>query len=292
MVPCITSHRRRRRRPLAAAVPALLLAASSVTAAALGSGPAGAATADTVSGGAFGAEATLLSVPVFAAQPTVTLPATGATQTATSASLTVLTLIGTGAVNVATGATAVGTASEAVHSSATVSSITGGGALVGLTFGTLQASCTSDSGGSKGTTTVARLEATGTTVTLPATVPATTRLLATTLGALGSVVTVVLNAQTVDNATPGTTSITVGAVEIKLLKTVGGLTLGTQITVGQARCGAAGPDIGVAPTVAAVTPSSGPEAGGTTVTITGTALSNTSAVDFGSTPATTVHVVS
>lgn len=47
-----------------------------------------------------------------------------------------------------------------------------------------------------------------------------------------------------------------------------------------------------APTVSAVAPSSGPEAGGTTVTITGTDLTGATVVKFGSSDATTVTVVS
>ncbi|MGH9077516.1 MAG: choice-of-anchor D domain-containing protein, partial [Acidimicrobiales bacterium] len=54
----------------------------------------------------------------------------------------------------------------------------------------------------------------------------------------------------------------------------------------------AGPATAVPPTVAAVSPSSGPPLGGTAVTITGTGLSGTTGVNFGSTPATNVQVVS
>jgi IPT/TIG domain len=46
-----------------------------------------------------------------------------------------------------------------------------------------------------------------------------------------------------------------------------------------------------APTVTALSPTSGPAAGGTTVTITGTTLTGATAVDFGTTPATDVTVV-
>ena len=47
-----------------------------------------------------------------------------------------------------------------------------------------------------------------------------------------------------------------------------------------------------APTVSAVSPSSGPAAGGTSVTITGTGFTNATAVNFGSTSATRFTVVS
>ncbi len=47
-----------------------------------------------------------------------------------------------------------------------------------------------------------------------------------------------------------------------------------------------------APTVSGLVPSSGPAAGGTMVTITGTGFTGTTAVDFGTTPATTFTVVS
>ena len=47
----------------------------------------------------------------------------------------------------------------------------------------------------------------------------------------------------------------------------------------------------IAPTVTAISPSSGPAAGGTTVTITGTGLSGATAVKFGTVAATSVSVV-
>jgi hypothetical protein len=50
--------------------------------------------------------------------------------------------------------------------------------------------------------------------------------------------------------------------------------------------------VAAAPTVTALAPTSGPAAGGTTVTITGTGLTGATAVDFGTTPATDVTVVS
>ncbi|MGW2496261.1 IPT/TIG domain-containing protein [Streptomyces pseudogriseolus] len=47
-----------------------------------------------------------------------------------------------------------------------------------------------------------------------------------------------------------------------------------------------------AATIGTIAPATGPAAGGTTVTITGTALDGVSAVNFGSTPGTDLHVVS
>ena len=47
----------------------------------------------------------------------------------------------------------------------------------------------------------------------------------------------------------------------------------------------------VAPTVTGLSPTSGPEAGGTLVTITGTGFTGATAVDFGTTAATGVTVV-
>ncbi len=46
------------------------------------------------------------------------------------------------------------------------------------------------------------------------------------------------------------------------------------------------------PTVTSLSPSSGPTAGGTTVTVTGTSLSGVTAVRFGATAATNFTVVS
>ena len=48
----------------------------------------------------------------------------------------------------------------------------------------------------------------------------------------------------------------------------------------------------VAPTVSGVNPTSGPAGGGTFVTITGTGFTGATGVDFGTTPATDVTVVS
>ena len=47
-----------------------------------------------------------------------------------------------------------------------------------------------------------------------------------------------------------------------------------------------------APTVTGISPTTGPAAGGTMVTITGTGFTGATAVDFGTTPATSVTVVS
>lgn len=48
----------------------------------------------------------------------------------------------------------------------------------------------------------------------------------------------------------------------------------------------------VAPTVTAISPASGPQAGATVVTVTGTALTGATAVDFGTVEATNVTIVS
>jgi hypothetical protein len=71
-----------------------------------------------------------------------------------------------------------------------------------------------------------------------------------------------------------------GAVNV-VLSTVGGTATATAAYTYQ-----------VAPTIVAVTPSSGPQAGGQTVTITGTSLVGTIGVTVGGTAATSVTVVS
>jgi GH25 family lysozyme M1 (1,4-beta-N-acetylmuramidase) len=53
-----------------------------------------------------------------------------------------------------------------------------------------------------------------------------------------------------------------------------------------------GPTTGSAPTVSALTPDTGPVAGGTSVTITGTGFTSESTVDFGSVPASAVDALS
>ncbi len=82
---------------------------------------------------------------------------------------------------------------------------------------------------------------------------------------------------------PGATGITVDGVVITLLSALDG---GGVITLAESKCGATGPDINAAPTVSGINPNSGPTAGGTTVTITGTGFNCVSGVSFGTTAAT------
>lgn len=105
-----------------------------------------------------------------------------------------------------------------------------------------------------------------------------------------------------------TTSVTVGGVEVTALTNISN----TSISFTTALSGVAGlrnivletySGVGTvtssgafryvpAPTITAITPSAGPVAGGNTVTITGTNLTNTTSVSFGGTPATSFSNVS
>jgi len=250
--------------------------------------PASAATADTVSGSAYGIDASIVGGLLTTGQsPLVTLPATGAAQTATAAGVAVPLVLNTGVLTAHTTATGVGTAAEVVHSSGGLTGLKLLPASLTLTPPVLAAdavgaSCTSTNLGSTAAITITGLSIDGTTVTLPTTIPPNTPLLgllSSTLQAiLSPVATITLNVQTPPNPNqPATTGISTTAMQITLL---GGL-LGSTIDIGHAACGAAGPDIDAVPTVTGVTPASGPAAGGTTVTVTGTGLLGVTTVDFG-----------
>jgi hypothetical protein len=254
--------------------------------------PASAAAPDTVSGSAFGLQANVLVIGI-PATPSVTLPPNGAAQTDTVLNTSGLVgLVNAGILSASTSATNVGTASEAVTSS-------GGLANFGLSLpllpalalGAVNATCTSNNLGSTGSASVAGLSIVGTPVNIAANPLPNTGLNGTVLGGLSGIVSITLNAQTVTN-TAGSTGITVDAVSITLLQALAGLGVNTKIQIGQAVCGAAGPDINAAPTISAggITPSSGPPAGGTPVTITGTGFTPDATVTFAGAPATDVIV--
>ncbi len=286
-------------RPAAGAARAVLLSLlAATTSLVLVSGPA-AATTDTVSGGAYGVEATLLpllgtllgGLTRVGPTPTVTLPADGATAAATGPSRTVAGVLSTDTMSVSTGATDPGTANEVVTSTATVDGVNGKGTLDVLSSGTVHTTCTSAADGSTGSTTVTALTIDGDKVTLPSTLPPNYSLPSSDLGGLAGVVTVMLNVQTVSDAV-GSTAITVYGLRVTALSALLGAGKGTVVNLAEVQCGAAGPDIGQPPTVSSISPSSGPAAGDNTVTITGTNLGGTTGVDFGSAPASRVTVVS
>jgi hypothetical protein len=271
-------------RPLGVVIVALGSTAGSF--ALFGSSAANAASGpDTVAGSAFGASLTGL-LNVLAPTPTVTLPASGAAQSASLINLpldpvlTSDTLIATSVANNATLAT------EQVLSKGEIEGLNVLGLTAGINASAVTSTCQSSATGSTGGDLIVGLELAGTPITVP-TVP-DSFLSAAELGPLAGVVSIELNVQTISNVIHST-SITNDAIVIKLLSVASG---GETIVLAESHCAAAGPDIDVAPTVTGINPNTGPTTGGTSVTITGTGFACVSAVSFGSTPASSYTVVS
>jgi hypothetical protein len=272
------THRRPLRRPTGifymASAFVLAIGATASSFALLGSTAANAASGpDAVSGSAFGLSLTLLGSSVVPPTPTVTLPADG---TATSASIITIPtnpVITTGVATVTTSATNATLASEVVNSSsdianpALINSIIPGGASL-LSADVIHSVCTSSATGSVGGTTIASLVIDGTPIPVSD-------------APLSSLLSIEINQQVVTNSV-GATGITVNGLVITLASAVAG---GGVITLAQSVCGATGPDINAVPAVTGISPNSGPTAGGTVVTITGTGFNCVSGVSFGTTPA-------
>jgi hypothetical protein len=248
----------------------------------VGASPASASTSDTVSGGAFGIDASLLGLSLLSPTPSVTLPANGAATHGDALGASVPGLLSTGDVTAATGATGVGTAAETVTSSASVANLDVSAANL-LTAGAVSSSCTSNALGSTASIAVTNLDVLGTIVPVGDDTSPNFNLV---VPGLSGVATITLNKQTVTN-TVGATSLTVDALQITLL---GVLNPNTVINVAQSTCGAAGSDINLPPTIASngVNPSSGPAIGGTTITVTGTGFGPGTTLTVGGQPATDV----
>jgi hypothetical protein len=229
-----------------------------------------------VTGGAYGLGAAgLIPIP---ATPTVTLPPDGSPQSATALSAGLPLVVQTGALTVTTSSSGVPGAAGQVTSTATVDGTDLlGGALQATAVGS---TCTSAAGGSTASTTVTGLTVDGSSITVPNPIPPNFGI------DVPGVATVELNRQITSNSA-GSTSTVVDGVYAQVLGALGGL---TTVTVAESTCGATGPDVNAAPTVTSVAPSQGPEAGGTSVTVTGTDFSGVSSVDFGATPASDVVV--
>ena len=267
-----------RRVGLLRLVGALLLAIS----AALGSfaflGGAASAATDSGTGSAFGVQAVLGGTTVVPPTPLVTLGTNGQAASNTAVPAAVPGAFTSGIGTVSSSSTNFGTAAETITSSASLANAT---ASTQLIIGLVQSTCTSNAKGSTGSTTISSLSAGGTPIPIPAS--GTVALPA----ALSPLMSLTVNAQVVANA-PGSTSITVDALQITMLAT------NVQITVGESKCAATGPDINAVatpPTVTGVVPNSGPTAGGTPVTITGTGFTCVTGVTFGTAPAATFTVV-
>jgi hypothetical protein len=229
--------------------------------------------------------------------PTVTLPADGTAQTNSLINIPTNAVLTAGVATETTAATNASLASEVVNSSADIANPAILSAIPGLPAGLLPASisslvsadavhsvCTSSATGSTGGTTVVNLVIGGTPV------PVTDALnqVLTLPAALSPLLSIEINKQVVTNSA-GATGITVDGIVITLASALDG---GGVITLAQSVCGATGPDINAAPTVSGVTPNSGPTAGGTAVTISGTGFNCVTGVAFGGVPATGVTTVS
>ncbi len=252
---------------------------------------------DAVSGSAFGLSLSLLDATVVPPTPTVTLPADGTAQTNSILNIPTNALVTVGVATTTTSATNATQASEVVNSSSDIANPAVLSAIPGLPAGLLPASitsllsvdavhstCTSSATGSTGGTTVASLVIAGTPV------PVTDALneAVTLPAALSPLLSIEINKQVVTNSV-GATGITVDGIVITVASALDG---GGVITLAESKCGATGPDINAAPAVTGVSPNSGPTAGGTVVSITGTGFNCVSGVSFGGTPATGVTTVS
>jgi len=238
---------------------------------------AGAATADTATGSAYGISVTGPTSPVVPPTPSVTLPASGAAQSSNLLTLPTHTVVTSATATVRTAATNVGTAAEQVTSSATVDNLA---SLAAIRATTVMSSCTADATGATGSVNVANLTLGG----MPETVPTSTATFV--LPALIPGVTIEANHE-VQSTTAGSVSITVDGLFVQLATGAG-----ATVVVGQSVCAVQGPGIFEPPTATGVSPSTGATNGGTPVTITGTNFYGPASVTFGGTPATDVTVVS
>ena len=259
----------------------------------LGSGVASAASgSDAVSGSAFGLSLSLVGSSIVPPTPTVTLPASGAAQSSSILTVPTNPLLTTGVATVTSSATNATLATEVVNGSADIANPALINSIAGLPVGTtsvvsadaIHTVCTSSATGSTGGTTVVSLVIGGMAI------PVTDALnqFPAIPAPLSTLLSVEINKQVITNA-PGSTGITVDGVVITLLSALDG---GGVVTLAQSTCGATGPDINAVPTVTGVVPNSGPTAGGTNVTITGTGFQCVTGVKFGSTPAAAFTVVS
>ncbi|HWE70730.1 MAG TPA: IPT/TIG domain-containing protein [Acidimicrobiales bacterium] len=250
--------------------------------AALGSfaflGGAASAATDSGTGSAFGIQAVLAGTNLIPPTPSVALGTNGQAASNTLLPVNIPGVLVAGVASASSSSTNFGTAAETITSSASLASAT---ALSLLTIGAVQSTCTSNAKGSTGGTTVASISAAGAPIPIPSSGPVSLP------APLNALLSITINGQVVANA-PGSTSITVDALKITVLATA------VEVTVAESKCAATGPDINAVatpPTVTSVTPNTGPAAGGTTVTITGSGFTCVTGVKFGTTPAATFTVV-
>jgi hypothetical protein len=258
----------------------------------LGSATANAAAGpDAVSGSAYGASVSLAGSSIIPPTPTVTLPATGAAQSNSILTIPTNPLVTTGVATVTTAATNATLATEVVNSSSDIANPALLNTIPGLPAGitsvlsadAIHSVCGSSATGSSGGTTVVSLVIGG----MPIPVSSALDQIPALPASVSSLLSIEINKQVITNS-PGATGITVDGLVITLLKALDG---GGVVTLAQSVCGATGPDINAIPTVTGINPNSGPTAGGTSVTITGTGFQCVTGVKFGTTPASTFTVV-
>lgn len=179
-----------------------------------------------VDGGAYGADVnvtTLLGLSVnVGPTPQVTLPSGGSATPITASTLSVSApgLLSTGVLSVSTQGTPAG---GSVTSSASAAGVS---VPLVLSAGAVSSTCTADSSGATGSTSLASASVGGVAVSAS---PAPN----TSISVAG-VATVILNEQIVTGA-QGSQSITVNAIDIKLLPGLAGLGTGS-IIIGQSTC--------------------------------------------------------
>jgi hypothetical protein len=277
--------------PRTASALAIVVGASIGSFALLGSSTASAANGpDAVSGSAFGASVVLAGSSIVPPTPTVTLPASGAAQTASILTIPSNPLITTGVATLNTAATNATLATEVVNTSSDLANPALLNTIPGLPVGivsvlsadAIHTVCQSSATGSTGGTTVLNLVIGGT----PIPVSTAVDQIPTLPAPLSTLLSIEINKQVVTN-TPGATGIVVDGLVITLLSPLDG---GAVITLSESACGATGPDINATPVVSGLNPNSGPTAGGTVVTITGTGFQCVTGVKFGTTPASSFTV--
>ncbi len=268
-----------------AALAVVVLSGTAIGSTAFLAGTAHGAGTDTESGSAYGVDVDLLGAHLIDQLPSATLGVTGQPDSATVIPVNLPGVVNVNAANATTTSTNFGLATETVTSSGGVVgdfSVLGVNLLDALDVQAVESTCTSNAMGSTGTTTLVGLN--GNQLIGPNTLVPTSEL-----GPLAGLVSVELNVQKTSDTTatataPGSTSISVDALQVTILATT------AVVTAGESSCAASGPDIHPAavasPTITSLVPNIGPLAGGTTVAINGTNLQNASSVTFGGVAAT------
>lgn len=171
---------------------------------------------------------------------------------------------------------------DKANSSADLASLNVANGLVGL--GPTHSECVATGSGVTATSSVTGLSLGG---GLSATIPTGPQPPNTTvplkLGALNAG-SIILNYQSSTNQAAGQYSLKVVAARVAI--SAAGLA-NVNVDIGTSECGTSVPPT---PAVSSISPTQGPEAGGTSVTINGTGFLGTTAVNFGSTPATSYSI--